>query len=93
MEGFDEGDRDPSEGTLLGGEGDGDSEDGTLLGGLLSDDGGLLGEDDGDGEEDGDDDEEGERDEGELLLDLGQHPSPSTSTSHLSLSAKCLAMP
>ena len=58
-------------------------EDGLLLG----DDGLLLGED---GDEDGDD--EGD-DEPLLLLDFGQQPSPSANTSHLSLSAKCLATP
>lgn len=73
---------------------------GTLLGGdgLLGDDGLLLGEDglllgDDEGEEDGDDDGDDEGDDPLLLLDFGQQPSPSTITSHLSLSAKCLAMP
>lgn len=92
-DGFEDGERDSSEGWLLGAEGDSDSDDGVLLGGLLSDDGGLLGDDEGDGDEDGDDDEDGERDDGELLLDLGQQPSPRTRTSHLSLSAKCFAKP
>ena len=76
-------------GSLLGSdEGDG-SDDGSLLGEdglLLGDDGLLLGED---GDDDGDDD----ADDPLLLLDFGQQPSPSTITSHLSLSAKCLAMP
>jgi len=66
-------------GTLLGGDG--------LLGLLLSEDGLLL------GDEDGDDDGDDEGDDPLLLLDFGQQPSPSTITSHLSLSAKCLAMP
>ena len=82
------------DGSLLGSdEGDG-SDDGSLLGVLLGDDGLLLGEDglllgDDDGDEDGDD----EGDDPLLLLDFGQQPSPKASTSHLSLSAKCLAMP
>ena len=78
------------EGSLLGSdEGDG-SDDGSLLGEdglLLGDEGLLLGDDDGD--DDGDD----EGDDPLLLLDFGQQPSPKASTSHLSLSAKCLAMP
>jgi hypothetical protein len=53
---------------------------------LLGEDGLLLGED---SDEDGDD----EGDDPLLLLDFGQQPSPSTITSHLSLSAECLAMP
>ena len=78
------------DGSLLGSdEGDG-SDDGSLLGEdglLLGDDGLLLGED---GDDDGDD--EGD-DEPLLLLDFGQQPSPNANTSHLSLSAKCLATP
>ena len=76
------------DGSLLGSD-DG-SDDGSLLGEdglLLGDDGLLLGED---GDEDGDD--EGD-DEPLLLLDFGQQPSPNANTSHLSLSAKCLATP
>ena len=84
---------------------DGDVSDGWLLG---SEDGSLLGSDDGESSDEGsllrallgdgsllgeDGDEEGEDDEPLLLLDFGQQPSPSTITSHLSLSAKCLAIP
>ena len=70
------------EGVLLGTDDGGSSDEGLLLG----EDGLLLGED---SDEDGDD----EGDDPLLLLDLGQQPSPSTITSHLSLSAKCLATP
>ena len=74
---------------------------GRLLGGdgLLGDDGLLLGEDglllgEEEGEEDGDDDgDDGEDDDPLLLLDFGQHPSPSARTSHSSLSANRLAKP
>lgn len=104
-EGRDEGDGGVSDGLLLGtddgwllraddclllgaDEGGRSDDEGTLLGveGLLGDDGLLLGDDEGDddGEEDG---------EPLLLLDFGQQPSPNASTSHLSLSAKCLATP
>ncbi len=82
---------DGSDGLLLG------SEDGSLLGsddGESSDEGSLLGVLLGDGSLLGEDGyEEGEDDEPLLLLDFGQQPSPRTITSHLSLSAKCLAIP
>ena len=56
---------------------------------LLGEDGLLLGADDG-----GDDDEDdGDEPEPLLLLDPGQQPSPSASTSQVLLSAKCLAKP
>ena len=107
-EGFDDGDGGVSDGSLLGTDDGwllgadeglllGADDGGTLLGGdgllglLLSEDGLLLGDEEGD--EDGDDDGDDEGDDPLLLLDFGQQPSPSTITSHLSLSAKCLAMP